>query len=318
MATDYYSSSYNKLKKCRNGTYKYYQDSESHHLFINGYLRDIMADETDYNDLISIIMAYHQREFASFFDVEKDPNYRDKMQFGDIAKTGDDKLMIMTMNHSLLKIASIEEPLIFELYDSEEDSAADTTTVIAPSELDIHIPLKITQYLAYDAISFYADCMQIISHWGKERNYDCSGDVMVPHDDGWIIDYFGGSINKKIESIKVYFKEGNMDGVLLRFTSSLSKKFNCKERASYKDIDRICEIYQNKNNLVKIDTNYIHDGVESDKLSIPTMWFYNSWSKYIGPKTEIDIMLKILNGYYNITLGNGIKIVDVDNCDLIK
>ena len=292
-----------------------YEDNRIQSLMANGFLRDVLNADQNYNDIISVIILYYRQGFAKYYDSEIDRDYKEKMKFGDIVKI-DNEYIALDINDKFTEIGAIEETEEDELWSRYDDFDGD---------IDLKIPLSICTHLT-NAISFYSKLNENTAAFAKEINYQYSGHFNVKHDDGWIIDQFGGSLNSKIEHIAVKFKQSELSSVWINFGNWMVKEFYPQLHSiNYKDIDEIYKIRENKNNLVKskvTNTESVIDNIYSMVLDDSTMWFmkfnfHDLSYDFTGPETEKDAMMNKLETFYTGKGSFGISLHAVDDSDVL-
>ena len=98
-------------------------------LSVYGYLRDILSEQKDYDDIVLIIIFYHRQGFARYYDEVIDKDFKQKVRFGDVVKTKRGKYKVLDLNNKL--------------------------KVIKTSGIYLDIPMSICQYLT-DSMSYYS------------------------------------------------------------------------------------------------------------------------------------------------------------------
>ena len=104
-------------------------------LSVYGFLRDVLPEQKDYDDIVLIIILYHRQGFAKYYDAKVDKDYKHRMRFGDILKTKKNKYKVLGLNNNMIAIK------------------ANHTSWNGNIHLDV--PLSICENLT-DAISFYS------------------------------------------------------------------------------------------------------------------------------------------------------------------
>ena len=293
-----------------------------------GFLRDILDDEHDYNDIILIIYAYRKQGFAQYYDESKDKDYKHQMRFGDILKTNNDKYMVLNINNALERVGDFyTEPC------SEDDGSGDDND----EEIYIEIPLSICKRLD-NAIAFYANLNKIKSFQDAEYFHL---ELKVKHNDEWIINHFNGPLNCNYNEIRVVFVRFSAGeqklnrGVMISFCNYKRTFYPIGNKLNNKDVDMFFEIRKDKNNLVKVryqayDYAYDSNLKELNMFDVFQQGFY-LWEKtriqmdghefidFVGPKTEQNKMvdrLKFISK--NETLEQRLSFIELNKIDYIS
>ena len=296
-------------------------------LRVHGYLRDVLNDETDYDNIITIIIEYYRQGFAKYYDEEINKDYKEKMKFGDILKRKSPSpnfwkisdFMVLDMNNELQTVGE-------ESYDIQGGGR----------EIDIEIPLSICKHLS-NAVSFYSKFQKItffqpIKYGDLETGRDYIEFMFnIKYDDDWIIKHLNCILRKQYPRILVIFNNTKFERLFVRFGDRYYKNYNLiNPIITHKDIDQFGEIRRDKNNLVKIRVKW---DATKDYLSIyeplPKLWSFDEIGDanyrvldYIGPKKEKDTMMGEIQKLYQSDMkcrdDININVIDVSEADVLK
>ena len=187
-------------------------------LIVSGYLRELLVDENDYNEIITIIVSFQKQGFAKCFDSNIDKDYKQNMRFGDIVRT-DNKLQVLDINQELQSAGYIDE------YD-EKGSAKPLYN------LCFNIPSTVCKHLD-NAPLFYSKLDDF-----KLNLYENSVALHLKYNDRWIIENFGGSLNPEYKSITAKFWHGNCHNINVSFVDGHSKIFVIRSGVTAESIDK--------------------------------------------------------------------------------
>ena len=300
--TDFFSSN-----DCRE-KFDDYETKENHQLKIYGYLRNILNDEQNYADIISIIIEYLKQGYGQFFESDIDKDYKARMKFGDVVKMRKDNdddsdlesslademlcMMVLNLNNELVDAGWVE-------WITWEDKLE--------YDVWINIPYTICKHLT-NATSFYS---KIGQHKFVKDCDEYSLRLNVRRDDIWIINHFQGALLRQHPAIQIQFNNHQFYQVEVKFGDKCTKQFKTNDGFSYRDIEEFYESRLDKSKLNKIRVKY-DDGEPRSWLSLltplPKLWSYHfgydypnyRWFDYIGPDNEQDMMSKIAEYYGSI------------------
>ena len=296
-------------------------------LAVYGWLRYayILANSnTDYKDIINIIILYCAQGYAKYFDQNSNEN---DMRFGDIIKSEQEidsavygkrvvrKYMVLDINGVLQYAGSIAGGT----YENEY--------------ICIDIPISITQHLE-NAVEFYSKFDEDKEHFNWFTDY--KGDKQIAetgrylalkHDDQFIMQHFGGPLSSKyISEIRYMFpdkaerwEEERLD--IFEGTSKSRHTFKpWQNEISYKDVNRY---FENRNDtakliIIRVKCADIHnyDRPKDCRAAVSNIWTrrFNRHTRgldYIGPKEEKDEMFLHLKEFYkNDPIAGEISMID--------
>ena len=252
-----------------------------------GYLRDMLNDEQDYTFIIAIIIKYNEQGFARYFDEKAKEGFMKEMQFGDLVKKSNGDIMVLNKDNKLQKVG--------HGYEDSEDEEDDELYV------EIGIPVSICHGLT-NAFLFYSKINKSEPNiWGHQE-VDVYFNFSLPHDDGCIIDTFGGELKPEYESITYYSEDGEFDFISVRYTKTREKEFYEEdiEQWSHEDVIKFHEIRLNKNNMTKINVK----GEWLKKVEfVSNLWEWKeahclNYQDYVGPKKEEAAMINEITEFY--------------------
>ena len=291
-----------------------YENKKIQSLLAHGFLRNVLNTEQNYNDVFSIIILYHRQGFAKYYDAKIDTDYKGKMRFGDIVKINN-KYITLDVDEKFIEIGAMEET---------EEEVMWLRSDKFDGDIRLRIPFLICKHLT-NAISYYSKFNENTTAVANNMNYLYSAHFNVKHDDCWIIDKFGGPLNHTIKKIVVKFNQSKLPIVWINFGNKIAKYFHVQKFSiTYKHIDGIYEMRQDKKDLVKIKVQAKSRSqfCFTNKMSLDDadsiLWFSKrSWPDfsyyYTGPTTERHIMMKKLSSFYS----EDIMIISVDDSDLL-
>ena len=269
-------------------------------LTIVGYLRDVINNEHDYDDIISIIVLYHQQGYANFFHSTLSKDYKQQMKFGDLV-IKDSSIMVLNLDKNLEKVGSHE-------VDSDQSE-----------EINVDIPFTICQKLT-NAVSFYS---KLPKHEYMHEVDFVYISLRVKYNDAWIMKNFGGKLNPNYQSIILKFCNGTFEHVNIYFEEKYSQIFHTNKKyiITAEGIDSYYNIRKEKENLIKLrvkTSRYLHILLYPEVF---IAWQRKRASKnyvhYVGPKEEKDEMMKELNSFGEkyTRVNCGVIEVEVQDCD---
>ena len=279
-----------------------------------GYLRDVFNDDNDYSFIVAIIISFYQQGFAKYYDEKVDKEYKQKMRFGDILKTKDNKYMILDINTELKKVGK------YYIGGS----------MFVENDINIHltIPYSICNNLS-NAVSFFSKLSQLKS-FAEADDYELN--LCVKHDDEWIIKHFNGPLNPQYESIKIAIDEVNV-GVYISFVHRYGKWFyEMDTEISYIDIETYFELRKDTANLVKLQVMLNDDDMGKFGYCHPVSVLWEKKREfgamyandngfiyhYIGPKSEEDKMIAKMKKRYGERFDEIVSTVQLREEDYIS
>ena len=276
---------------------------ESEKCAISGYLRDVVNTDNDYSFIFGIILSFYQQGFAKYFDETIDKDYKQKMRFGDILQTNDNKYMVLDINNEMRQIGEYDPDSLF-------------------SVLVLEIPLSICQVLS-NAILFYSQI---------EDDKITLLRLNVKYNDKWIIKQFGGPLNAEFESITIIRYESQVIDIVINYGQQYSKQFKMisMNNVSYKDINKFFEIRKDENNLCKIRVSLtMNDWLRFGECKqVSVLWDQKTkhfdmsgqhrYIDYIGPKNEEDKMNNYLRLRYKERYDDIVKTVKLKKEEYIS
>ena len=287
-------------------------------LIIYGYLRNIINAENDYSFILAIILLFYQQGFAKYYDENIVKDYKQKMRFGDLVKAKNNDIMVLNINHELVKVGSYS---CEDEYDDDE------------KEFDIYItiPLSICQHLV-NAVSFYTVLSEMeISNACDEYRFD----LYVKHNDQWIIKHFDGPLDSDYEDIRIDHAHGKFDGVCITFFHndhySWSHCFDpIKKKISHKDVKMFHELRKDKENLIKLKASLTYQQYQlfGECEVVSTLWDFTCEHDYsygdtyvrlfyVGPKFERNKMISKLKGVYRDAFNDIVSFEELRRFDYI-
>ena len=253
-----------------------------------GYLRDMLNDEQDYTFIIAIIIMYKEQGFARYFQETVNEEFMKEMEFGDLVTKSNGDIMVLNQHNELQKIGYGEK----DKYNISDDNLVDI-------DVQIDIPPSICHRLT-NAVSFYSKVNKYDSNiWGHQDIQLCFN-LSLSHDDGFIIDSFGGPLKAEYESIEYYSEDGEFWCIIIGYTKTREKDFDEDDlkQWNHKDIIKFHEIRLDKKNMTKITVK----GKWLRKVRfVSNLWEWKDGIKYqdyVGPKDEEAAMINEITEFY--------------------
>ena len=252
-------------------------------ILVCGFLRDVIDNKFDYGVIWLIIASYLVDRYSQFI------RQNESKLFGDIILQNENKIPDDIFKREIYKKYAIID------VNGDEIFVGDTYN---KSKLKITIPFEICQLL-YNAPKFF-------SLFDKKNEFESYWDytkrLIIKYNDKYLVDKFGGELNKNYKQIRLTFnKRLQKEFLSIDYDNYYKHTFDLNDiNYSYKDFDEYYEIRKDVNNMVKIIVN-----TTSSKLCsiYSANWYseeiFGEGDIFIGPKQESQAMESKIKEFYS-------------------
>eukprot|EP01084_Bolivina_argentea_P203087 346904_1 len=294
-------------------------------LMVYGYLRsmNIIDDKFNYKDILTLIVLYCLQGYAHFYDLtdlQKSNPHETTLQFGDVIRRFKE-YQIVNKNGEFINIGTYT--IRYRKRSARRHiRLTNAKRCLRSISIKLNIPFEICKHLN-NAHDFFRKLEEYDEFKSDIESY--SQQMIIKHDDIYIINRFGSSLNAKYHSITLILMidiKKKQELLNINYDGKYIHSFKLSQfDYSSDDFDSFYEIRKDPKNLVKIDVEsfeYRSWSIQNGYCKLYSAQWEGSIGnkifshRYIGPKTEKEEMTVRVKEFYQNAI---IKVADLEAKD---